>query len=402
MRILMISNLYPPYFLGGYELLCANVVHDLQELGHDIHVLTSSYGLTTPVQERNIDRILKLYIPFGQPASMARQKRKRTHRFNYAVATRKIAEIKPDIVFVWSQLRLTLGAGMAAQDMGVPVAFTMNDEHIRSYIPARKRSTGRQLLRTLLDATLYRLITTRDLALDHVTCISGQLKQSLLDSGLPIEKAEVIYQGIPLKRFPLKKHPADLHNPIRLCYVGQLHEYKGVHLAVSALGQLNQNNPGRYQLTIVGTGDASYMDQLQTSVKDLSIDQYVHFVGRVENAQVPQYYRQNDILLLTSTWEEPFGLTHLESMASGTVVISTFRGGMKEFLRDEENCLIFDPEQERHLATQIERLVHDDTLRRRLVQTAREMVISRFSVGRYVNDLEQFLQRAIKKQEQLA
>ena len=42
MKILALSNLYPPDFLGGYELACQQVVDGLRSVGHDVRVLTAA------------------------------------------------------------------------------------------------------------------------------------------------------------------------------------------------------------------------------------------------------------------------------------------------------------------------------------------------------------------------
>ena len=44
MRILFLSNLYPPNVVGGYERLCYEVAAGLSARGHEIAVLTSDYG----------------------------------------------------------------------------------------------------------------------------------------------------------------------------------------------------------------------------------------------------------------------------------------------------------------------------------------------------------------------
>ena len=44
MRILVISNLYPPHALGGYEQRCRETVESLRQRGHSVQVLCSSYG----------------------------------------------------------------------------------------------------------------------------------------------------------------------------------------------------------------------------------------------------------------------------------------------------------------------------------------------------------------------
>ena len=45
MRILIVSNLYPPHHIGGYELGCRDVVEGLKARGHEVKVLTSTYGV---------------------------------------------------------------------------------------------------------------------------------------------------------------------------------------------------------------------------------------------------------------------------------------------------------------------------------------------------------------------
>ena len=58
-RILVISNLYLPYHIGGYELVCADVVDALRERGHELRVLTSSRGQGMSDAPLHVLRILE-------------------------------------------------------------------------------------------------------------------------------------------------------------------------------------------------------------------------------------------------------------------------------------------------------------------------------------------------------
>lgn len=392
MKILFISNLYPPHFLGGYEILCANTAHQLTRRGHDVFVLTSTHGIDRPQTEDHIFRELELYIPFSEPPRLDRKLRRKYHRINYELAKKRIQEIQPDVVFVWSQLRLTTGAAHAAQDLNYPVAFTMNDDHLRSHVPARFGRSPVQFMRYITDKFFYPEVMLKKLKLDHVTCISKNLQQNLLNQDIPVENAKIIYQGIPIEQFPMKENYSEIKNPVRLCFSGQLHEYKGVHLAIAALEKLSQRFSGECTLDIAGTSFGDYSSRLRGQAQYLGIEAAVSFKGRIPYESIPQFYREHDILLFTSLWDEPFGLCHLEAMASGTPVISTFRGGMKEFLKDEENCLIFDPEIHGHLAYQIERLIQEDELRLKIIKNAHEMVTRDFTVDRYVREIDEFLE----------
>ncbi|WP_163360424.1 glycosyltransferase family 4 protein, partial [Klebsiella aerogenes] len=50
MRILFLTNLYPPVILGGYEIACAQTAEALKKRGHEVRVLTSWSHLPTPIE----------------------------------------------------------------------------------------------------------------------------------------------------------------------------------------------------------------------------------------------------------------------------------------------------------------------------------------------------------------
>ena len=79
-------------------------------------------------------------------------------------------------------------------------------------------------------------------------------------------------------------------------------------------------------------------------------------------------------------------------MASGTPVVSTTEGGPGEFLEDNHNALVFKAGDAEDLARALMRFATDDPLSRSLARNARLMVETRFTLDRYVKDLEQFLE----------
>ena len=60
MKILCLSNFYPPYQIGGYEMLCQEVVNALAQRGHTVTILAGTYGVDQPVIEGNLHRLLTL------------------------------------------------------------------------------------------------------------------------------------------------------------------------------------------------------------------------------------------------------------------------------------------------------------------------------------------------------
>jgi len=393
MRVLVVSNLYPPAVLGGYEILCAHVVARLRER-HDVTVLTSDHGTTPDVPDPAwVRRSLRLYRPFGLPPAILRADRRSTWRWNRDAAARLVAERRPDVVFAWSQLRLTLGALRAAQDAGVPVVYTLNDEGLASWLPARWEARPRALAAAVLDRTLFREITLDSLDLTYCTSISRTVRDNLVRRGVPVGGARIISQGIPLERFPVKAHPGSVGRPARLLYAGQLHAYKGVHTVLAAVDRLaRERGADAIELSVVGDGPDAYRRRLEDDAHRCAAR--VALVGWCPHDEMPLVYRQHDVFVFPSEWQEPFGLTHLEAMASGLPVVSTNDGGHGEFLEHDRNALVFPKGDAEALAAQVRRLLDEPALAVRLAAEARAQVEREFSVARYAASLEELLVEA--------
>ena len=401
----MVSNLFPPYFLGGYEILCSQVCEYFSRFGHEIFVLTSDHGTEAKKTEediclpgyKDIARRLKLYLPFNHPPRLLRRKRHQIGRYNRGITQAMIQEAKPDVIFIWSQLRLTLGPARAAQDSRIPVVYTFNDEHPAGYLPAPFAFSPRQIFRYVADHWIYPDITTLGLDFPYSTCISKCLKRNLLAKGFPIDSSRVIYQGIPIERFPCKEEPGSIHGPARVLYVGQLHPYKGVHTLIDACHLVNAHAPQSIMLTIVGDGPEEYKKMLAQKSKEGPTP--IDFTGRKPHESLPKIYREHDIFVFPSSWQEPFGLTHLEAMASGTTVISTTEGGHGEFLKNGENALVFPKENGTELARCLEQIIRSPIESERLACQARKMAAQEFSLERYARELEKFLQDIIAQRK---
>jgi glycogen(starch) synthase len=405
MKILIISNLFPPHVLGGYEILCKQVCDALRKRGHSIRVLTSDHVIQGSPEVPNfpyvVERLLKLAPPFGvTPTAQAlRDRGVRIH--NQQMTEKVINDENPDVVFYWSQLRLGMGALRANRRANLPAAITFNDDNIRGILPRAFTLRPAGLIRWFLDHTWNRLETLQgDLGITAATCISACLQEQLVTLKLPFPMPEVIFQGIPVERWPSKEHVGKLgtgteQDPVRLCYAGQLNPYKGVHTILEALAILSQEMPNRMiALDIAGDGDPQYKKRLQELANGLNKVK-VRFLGRIPHPELVKVYHEADLFVFPSIWKEPFGLTHLEAMACGTPVVSTTDGGHGEFLRDGLNCLAFPKEKAGALAETLQRLVEDDALRYKVTKEGQRCAREDFSLDRYVIELEDFLQRTI-------
>jgi glycosyltransferase involved in cell wall biosynthesis len=391
MKILVVSNLYPPTVLGGYEIECSQVVEGLIERGHQVEVLTSDY--LKPDKESvayPIYRELKLIKPFDQPVhSSLRHTRKKVDAYNQGITQKKALSFKPDIVFLWSLLRIGIGPVRVVQHLHLPYYWRFGDEYINAFKPPEWGLKPRQLLRYFLDNTYYHSNTYAGLDFSRVACISRMNKNNILDDGLDVSQAEVIYKGIPLEKFPMKSSSGSLSKLIKVLYVGSLLRYKGVHNVIEAIKIVQDRHSVPIECNLIGGGNTDYIHEL----KNLSIKYHVktHFLGKIPFDHLGPYYRENDIFIFPSLWQEPLGSTYLEAMASGLPVISSNDGGQNEVLTHETTALLYPNGDVQALAEALERLIKDSGLRKRLILEGRKLIETKYSMITYLDNIEQFL-----------
>ena len=119
----------------------------------------------------------------------------------------------------------------------------------------------------------------------------------------------------------VKRTPADAG--LRLLYAGRLLEWKGLDLAIHALGELRERGIV-VQFTIVGNGPAK--TGLQQLAAELGVEECVRWVGWMPQEQLHEHYYQHDALLFPSL-RDSGGMVVLESLAHGLPVVCTDRGG---------------------------------------------------------------------------
>jgi glycosyltransferase involved in cell wall biosynthesis len=406
MRILFISNLYPPNDLGGWEQNCKEIAQHLQTRGHVCHVLTSCFGVhERQSPETDVTRVLYLeadiyhYRPLDFFLRCPGQERANQHALRVAIDTHR-----PDVVFIWGMWNLSRRvAYWAEQWMPGRVAYAIagywpmerNTHEAYWQQPSRRGwvSAFMRPARWLAIRALSQGRARYPLALTQVACVSEYVRRKLTEAGALPHGARVIYNGIEPEAF-LKAAKQRQSSPdlLRLVYTGGLIADKGVHSAINALGLLRQRGlAGNLHLDVVGGGHPIYETELRERVKALGLSDQVTFRGRVPRHEIASILADHDVFLFTSVYEEPIARTVMEAMAAGLAVIGTSVGGQREMLEDGMNALIFPPDDAGRLAESILQLQRDAGLRSSLADAGRRTVLERFTLDRMVEEMEEWL-----------
>jgi glycosyltransferase involved in cell wall biosynthesis len=407
MRLLFLSNLYPPHDRGGLEQLCYEMTTLLRQRGHVVRVLTSQYGLNgQSFSEPDVIRALHLEadVNYYRPLDFfTRRRQHETH--NLSALRRTLDEFKPDRCVVWGLWNLSRALPQLIEQL-LPDRVTYYiasywpnepDMHAQYWNLPANRPLGALVkapLRALALAQLQRDRYPPRLHLKQVRCVSQYVRDTLVNAGSVPDSAGVLFVGIDPAPFLRPSDPAAPtgDHPLRLLYFGSLVADKGVHTAIEALADLKKRGlSDRVQLTILGGGHPAYEEQLRAMTAEAGLSDHVHFAGRVPRAEVPAWLSRNDVFLFTSIWAEPMARSVMEAMAAGLLVIGSEVGGQIEMMQHGQNALTYPAGDAAALANAIELAFNDPALRTRLAHAGQQLVLERFTLQRMVADFEAWL-----------
>jgi D-inositol-3-phosphate glycosyltransferase len=147
-------------------------------------------------------------------------------------------------------------------------------------------------------------------------------------------------------------------------FVGRIQPHKGPEVLIRAISELVKHSPLlRHKLIINIIGGASganteEVDRLKELATWLGIDDVVRFSPPVPRADLAQWYRAADLVVVPS-YSESFGLVALEAQACGTPVVATAVGGLRTAVADGISGVLVDGHDPKAWSSVIARLLQE-------------------------------------------
>ena len=120
------------------------------------------------------------------------------------------------------------------------------------------------------------------------------------------------------------------------------------------------------------------LDELKEQVARLKLEDRVLFEGFIPDELLADYYRAADLFVLSSRYE-PFGMTAIEAMASGTPTVVTVHGGLYRALTFGRHALYADPFDKEDLGITMFKVLRHPRLRDRLARMGAHKARSLFT-----------------------
>ncbi len=336
MKVLVLSNLYPPDVIGGYELGCKQVVDALRARGHDVRVLTIAPRTPAP-PERHVYRTLKVSEIWNSNRYVMDRNHRVTGRlmhaeatgvnaFNVHALTQVVDDFRPDVVYAWMIVGIGgLGLMATVQHLGLPWVWHLMDD-----VPVQLcRSEGK---------VIEPLLREVDRQLDgrYLAC-SRQLVDEVEAGGVRLAPDVEVVPNWVVGEAPAPR--ARTYRPgetLRVMAAGQIAQHKGVDLLIESIAEVRRRGFEGIVVDIYGNAEDQSFPAL---VRRLGLDDHVRFRGARPQAELARLYESHDLFAFPTWRREPFAFAPLEAAWRGCVPLMSQLCGNAEWAVHGVHCL---------------------------------------------------------------
>jgi glycosyltransferase involved in cell wall biosynthesis len=332
-RILVLSNLYPPDFLGGYELVCAQAVDALRARGHEVCVLTSAARSLAPAAAhvRRLFQMSEVYdyystshlTPLTYKLMQVRSSFINAHNVHSLLVT--LESFQPDVVYLHNLLGLGgLGLLGCLHHLRIPWVWQLGD-----CVPRQLCSLGTVAVPALVAEY------NRQLRGHYVAC-SRRLIDEIQAVGLRLDgQFEVLPNWVTTTR-SLARREYFRGGRLRIVSAGQIGPHKGTDLLIQTATRLRELGYENFKFDMYGNVTDSLF---QCHIDRCGLRPWVTLQGPRTRDELDQLFAEYDVFAFPTWAREPFGVAPLEAAAWGCVPVMSQCCGIAEWLVHGVHCL---------------------------------------------------------------
>lgn len=374
LSVLLICHSYPPV-LGGSEIEAQRVSEALIARGHRVQVVCAG-GAPMPSMRDWTD-------PKGVPVRIYAARWKGAMRdivFALRVAGMLIRERKryQIVYFLMQGLHLAVGLPVA-KALRKPILMKISGSGVVPFMSSSR--FGRLELAWLRRWARCVMVLNEGMrreAIEH-----GLSPTQLLWMPNPVDTeefspvSELDIRGLRLS-FGI---PAE--GPV-VIYCGRLAPEKRLNSLIEAFVLVSKGMP---QSRLIFVGDGPSRTELERLCQSLKLQQNVRFIGAVDSARVSSWLRIADVFALVSA-NEGFPCALAEAMSTGIASVVTDIPANRQLIRNEEQGLLVPVGDSAAIAAAILRMFRDNSIRRRMGQSARNSIQTNYSTSRIADRYE--------------
>jgi glycosyltransferase involved in cell wall biosynthesis len=363
MNILQIVHCFPPESMTGAEIYAYNLSKELSK-NHNVNIF---YRINDPSrQEYEVAKIsykgltvYKINNTLKESNSLDKIYRNKKVEEKFLEV---LDEVKPDLAHVHHLLFLSTGILDELKKRKIPVVFTLHDYWL-ACVRGQLLKNNLELCNNPLDANCFLCLSSglnpktimrkmlkflsairptvkfridiKDISdkVDLFISPSQYLRAKFIEFGIPEEKIVYSDNGMDLSLF--KDTEKVKSDKIRLGFIGTLIPSKGIHVLIKAFNRIKGNKAilKIYGKSPVNNGIFDYYHKIK---KMSARNKNIYFMGTFDNKDAAKIFKEIDVLVFPSLWEENSPLVLREAIISKTPIIASDAGGVSELIDNKE------------------------------------------------------------------
>jgi glycosyltransferase involved in cell wall biosynthesis len=376
MRIAMIHT--PLMGRGGGERQILRLTIELQKLGHEVEIFTNAVNekacypnLLNKVTINVISHPLVRFKPYRKIAiiNIGRNMPKRFDIIN-----------NHNFPTEWA-------AFFAKARLKIPVVWMCNEPPYWFWRPEQREG------RHKINWPLYEIFDKIAVKYIDKIVVLSRVAECLVRKAYNMS-SEIVRSGVDIELFHnasgeevRKKY--GFENDFVLLHVGYIDTRRRQSDSVEALYHLSKNYDN-VKLILDGTGSREALIRLS---EQLGVRNKVLFLHSVSDEELAKMYAACDVFVFPSqiTW----GLAAVEAMAAAKPVVVSEKAGASEIIQNGVNGIVVDHAKPEEIAKQVELLMNNPKICKKLGEKAYEYVKNNLSWEKYAQNMERIFRQTI-------
>ena len=389
MKIAIFTDTYPP-FINGVSTSAYNLVKTLKEHGHDVIVVTP----------RSDDGKLELIDGVIRVPGLELKK-----MYGYRITTfysRKILKMLKDFgtEIIHNQTDIGVGqfARIASRQLHVPQVYTYHtayEDYTYYVVHGLMDRIGKKAMRgyaKTVAKNCTEFITPSIKTKEYMRSVGSDIYINVVPTGIDFSLFDEKNIDKEKQKEFKKQHGIGENTKVFLL-LGRVAKEKSMDYSIRGFAMFINKHP-EVDAKLIVVGDGPQRNELEQLTHELGINKNVDFIGKVPASEVPFYYHLADIYTSASITETQ-GLTFMEAMASGTIVLARFDTNLSDTITDGQTGFFFTDENS--FVEKAERIFAlSDEGRKKIIDQAFETV-DKYSISKFYDNIMEVYNRALKK-----
>lgn len=388
MRPIIFSDTFPPE-INGVSTSAGTLYKAFKQHGDPIMVCTTNFYASEMNLDGDILRLpgFKMKIYDYRLAGLYSRK-----------GMKILSSFKPDVVHIQTDAGIGQFGFLLAKQLQIPVVYTFHTAledytyyATRGYFDRLAKGVVRSYVRYKSNEA-SEFITPSIKTMEYMRSIGVDAYINVIPTGVDFSK--FAKENVDLNKVKeIKKANNIDEDAFVILSLGRVAKEKSIDICLKGYAKYLHNDPKKKTaFVIVGGGPA--IDELKELSNKLEISDYVKFLGPVNPKDTPLYYQLGDLFVSASITETQ-GLTFMEAMASGVLLLARYDDTLSQTIKDGKNGFFFLDESD--MSKMIDKIISMSEEEKNKIIVEAINGLSEYSIDKFYERVKAVYERAIKR-----